>query len=459
MSNKFKNTETIQTVEESINNILKKVELTACVIETSELYEADTYNPDDMKYQDLPMYEANIEDEYGETVSETTGRYCDLSSVKDELEAFAVDLSKNYQKKPESFCPMCCHNVTYNPENSECDDCGAAIPDGVIELEESSAQYYRETLKLQTVFKHLGYTTKEVENFIEATPVLYIQPEHDKKPEDPSEPDTVRYFAVGQVKDGLFSGLIHGYEGGGEYSEHCMHEGKYMPHDSDGESIEDETMENTLSNLIDRTFMDRCHSMLKKYIKYSIGGYFYEIIDRDALENFQPVYFDKPDYANTTFGNPAKYWSNEEYLMEIFEIYKLAKERIEFHYLCDSARDSKTLISTTLEEMRHDLTCSPFFTDKMEGMVNSYLSMILDDMDVQGYTLKTMNIMDCDICISCNMPLLANDELYESHKGESLCASCSRLCDRCEKYFTKEEVSRKEGFCVCGTCMETEMQN
>lgn len=84
---------TEKSIEEEINKLLVGTDLKARVIETSEMYESDDL------YDTLCMYEAYIEDENEDQVSETTGRYCDMSSVRDELIGFVKDVVKQTIQK------------------------------------------------------------------------------------------------------------------------------------------------------------------------------------------------------------------------------------------------------------------------------------------------------------------------------------------------------------------------
>lgn len=76
------------------NEQLKHLGLNVDIFETSELYgqgdeDIDETNP----YYDLPMYEARIEDENEEEIDDTcTGRFCDISSVVEELEGYVLDV-------------------------------------------------------------------------------------------------------------------------------------------------------------------------------------------------------------------------------------------------------------------------------------------------------------------------------------------------------------------------------
>lgn len=435
------------SIEEEINKILSGTSLKACFIETSEMYESDDL------YDCLCMYEAYIEDENEVQVSETTGRYCDMSSVRDELIGFAedyVNLAKQYIETKSAFCPHCLEDHTYDADSNECNGCGGQIPDGIIDLENSLAEMQPQVENMKKAFTALGYSENDIKNITEAQPVMCIQADHTKKPDN--EPDSVRYFAAGQVKNGLFTGLIHGFEGGGQYSGHCMLDGKFMPHIADDVCIEDDVMEDMLNKHTDKTFLNRCYNMLSEYIEYSVDGYFYEIKDRSKFNKFEPVSFARPDYANTTFGNEAGYWSNEEYLLKKCNIKELAKETVAQHHIMNNDLQFATLVEETMRAFRDDEVYGPFFTEKIEKTLREYLDAILDHIEENSLTLDDLNLMDCDICVACDTVLLPEDELYESHKGESLCTSCSILCEGCDKYYVEDEMTLVDGTHVCEFC-------
>lgn len=78
--------------EKELNKLLRATSHTVSIIETSEYYgdgddEVDESDP----YYDKVMFEAYIEDEDGEQVGETTGRYCSISDVCDELWCSALE--------------------------------------------------------------------------------------------------------------------------------------------------------------------------------------------------------------------------------------------------------------------------------------------------------------------------------------------------------------------------------
>jgi predicted RNA-binding Zn-ribbon protein involved in translation (DUF1610 family) len=77
------------------NKMLEGTGYTAYFVETSELYgedddEVDEHDP----YYMMPMYEAHIEDEKGNEIDDSwTGRYCDATSVAEELYVHISELA------------------------------------------------------------------------------------------------------------------------------------------------------------------------------------------------------------------------------------------------------------------------------------------------------------------------------------------------------------------------------
>lgn len=76
------------------NKMLEGTGYTSNFVQTSELYgEDDDEVDDDDPYYMMPMYEAHIEDEKGNEIDDSwTGRYCHVSSVAEELEAYISEL-------------------------------------------------------------------------------------------------------------------------------------------------------------------------------------------------------------------------------------------------------------------------------------------------------------------------------------------------------------------------------
>lgn len=85
------------------NKMLEGTGYTACFVETSELYgEDDDEVDEDDPYYMMPMYEAHIEDENEDEIDDSwTGRYCDASSVAEELEAYISELLESQKSSNE----------------------------------------------------------------------------------------------------------------------------------------------------------------------------------------------------------------------------------------------------------------------------------------------------------------------------------------------------------------------
>jgi len=85
----------MDSIKKEVDATLAGTPYTAYITETSELYEPDNDND---PYEGMPMYEAFIEDGQEIQVSETTGRYCELSSVREELVAFAKEIAQKFDE-------------------------------------------------------------------------------------------------------------------------------------------------------------------------------------------------------------------------------------------------------------------------------------------------------------------------------------------------------------------------
>ena len=73
-----------------------------------------------------------------------------------------------------------------------------------------------------------------------------------------------------------------------------------------------------------------------------------------------------------------------------------------------------------------------------ESYVRSYGTKILNAI-VEDNDLSAVNVRECDICVECGTVMLPDDECYEKHDGEALCAKCSTLCQSCDKYYVESE--------------------
>jgi len=85
--------------------------------------------------------------------------------------------------------------------------------------------------------------------------------------------------------------------------------------------------------------------------------------------------------------------------------------------------------------------------------VKKYITLIADAI-AENNDLSAINIMECEVCIECGTVLLPDDECYEKHDGQALCAKCSVLCGDCDEYHTEEEgVRDTNNEFYCSSCL------
>jgi len=87
----------MEKITKEIDTLLAGTAYSACLYQTSEFFDStDDESEENNPFNDMPMYEAYIQDTNEDAVSKTTGRYCELASVRDELLAFAEDILQRY---------------------------------------------------------------------------------------------------------------------------------------------------------------------------------------------------------------------------------------------------------------------------------------------------------------------------------------------------------------------------
>ncbi|OGS70750.1 MAG: hypothetical protein A3F91_09565 [Flavobacteria bacterium RIFCSPLOWO2_12_FULL_35_11] len=122
--------------------------------------------------------------------------------------------------------------------------------------------------------------------------------------------NAIRYFAIGEIDNkNLFTGMIHGYEGGGEYSECLMYKNAYVAtSDNEGEPLEWEEQVAILENLMGDGYVDRLNDVSYKYLEYDTEVCNYLMLD-EAMPNKNISVFElnfditPPSYANTEWEN------------------------------------------------------------------------------------------------------------------------------------------------------------
>jgi len=135
--------------------------------------------------------------------------------------------------------------------------------------------------------------------------------------------NTVRYAAFGKINsENKFSGIIYGYEGGGEYSEGYMFLDKYLPTMTDDEEdcIDDDTQEQMLKELISdelfQVLIDE-RNLFMTYDKerncYMMNEKAFVLFNSNNVASNFPNDINPPSYANTywTDDNRGR-WSVEE---------------------------------------------------------------------------------------------------------------------------------------------------
>lgn len=370
---------TCEDIQNEANKLLEYTGLEACVFETDEAYESDDL------YNNLSMFEAYLVNKHTDDDIEdtTTGRYCDLGSVRDEILATA----KQYG--------------------------------------EISIAIQRES-SLNTF-------------------------------------DTVRYFAVGKTENDLFTGIVYGYEGGGEYSTDYMHKGKYVPYELNDEFFDDDTRESLLNEAAGHGFIALCNDIISIHCEYDKELSVYKLKDtspykKKVFKGFGEV-FTPPNYANTTFDieQTIETYSLSEFFIDAMNGFAIAKETAQQHHDHDPELPPlsfATLVEETVRSFRDDEVYEVVFDDETENKTRVYLDTLFNEMEKRCLSMDDVDFRECDICTNCGKVLLSDDELYESPISGSLCQSCSIMCDGCDLYHAPKEIVTFEDADLCPKCYE-----
>jgi len=84
---------------------------------------------------------------------------------------------------------------------------------------------------------------------------------------------TIRYIAAGITTERGFSGVVYGYEGGGEFSEGLAVDGEYISDRSDDDDgLDCREIESVFSTSTSEEFLDACYTMLSLHGKYDDSG-------------------------------------------------------------------------------------------------------------------------------------------------------------------------------------------
>lgn len=117
----------------------------------------------------------------------------------------------------------------------------------------------------------------DILNVVEPEVSLFIQLSDDKK--------TVRYFSVGTYINDLFTGMVYGYEGGGEFTDRFVYENKFLPSYSCGEPIEWDELLDIFESVSPYNY-ESIDGILRGYMDFNSTTYIWEL-EEDALAHFE----------------------------------------------------------------------------------------------------------------------------------------------------------------------------
>jgi len=272
---------------------------------------------------------------------------------------------------------------------------------------------------------------------------------------------TINYMSIGQMVEGKFNGIVYSYKGGGVYSDWYVYQDKYLPTTySDNEAVDDDTAEQWLNHLVnDNNFVKSCHEKMSNYIVFEAV----HLIKEDKLGRFE----NKNCYAHNIGisskivieDDSAEYYEWDEFV-GLFDWKYLIKDCLDHQITINQNGElgSSELVNEAISALMGDDVYGSIFN---EAEVRNYITKIADEIETRNCdnesNLCDMNIQDCGICTECGTVLLADDELYESSKGESLCQNCSILCEGCNQYFVASDIfTDKDGVDGCKNCIEKE---
>jgi len=249
---------------------------------------------------------------------------------------------------------------------------------------------------------------------------------------------TINYMAIGQMVNKKFNGVVYSYEGGGEYSDWYVYQDKYLPMaHKDEECVNNDIASQWLNHLVkNNSFVKNCYEEMSKYATFE---------EKHKIRDEKLIYFENNCFSHNigltskivSNDKDAKFYEWDEDFINLFDWKSLIKDCFEHQVEIDTYQEStlNELVNDSVNTLIEDLVYGEIFN---EETVKNYISTIVNEIDNRGEKIHVYAtaIQECDICENCGTVLLANDELYTSHDGKSLCAGCSVLCEGCDQYFT-----------------------
>lgn len=175
----------------------------------------------------------------------------------------------------------------------------------------------------------------------------------------------VRYFCVGSHdKDNKFTGLVYGYEGGGEFSEKLIIHDKFIPDYINDEPIEWDTLVDAFNKISLYTF-EELNDAVSEYLDFNT-----DVLEWEVIEEKMNL-FDEKVYSHNMLINPPSYamtsWDDRDigyYGMEEFiQILKVNSKDALYEYLEDYIHNHKAFPIDCIINMDEDFEFSIEFTE------------------------------------------------------------------------------------------------
>jgi len=257
-----------------------------------------------------------------------------------------------------------------------------------------------------------------------------------------NENEDIYYHAVGKIADTMFSGVVKGYEGGGETSEWYVFNNMFMPTaHKDENPIEHDTAIAMMNVAMkDNGFYNICMAMQDKYTDYeaesnvhSIKKEYIDLVEDGQIsigKEFQPL-----NYGNRTWdGGEAEYYKTvKEFTDANLEIDELLKENLEQMIIQDTNGElsSSELVNDAVVALLDDDIYGLIVEDIQTEMFK-YLNTIVEVIELrakgseaENHALANINIKDCEVCTECGTGLLPESECYtDADTDKPYCTEC-----------------------------------
>lgn len=218
----------------------------------------------------------------------------------------------------------------------------------------------------------------------------------------------VRYFCIGNYnKENLFTGLVYGYEGGGEFSDQFVYKNKYLPmYGKDGELIDWECNKD-LFDFFSKDSFDDLDDEIRKILDFDTILLQWLVIDEQMsiFENSNlyrvNINCNPPSYGLTSW-NDTKYstWDINELKLEI----KKNSKNVLIGYIDDYITHHNAFPIDMIVLMDTDYEVKIEFAE-FESILGNDFQILANKIDNNIYTISIFD-MDAD----CSTPFKQYDE-------------------------------------------------